>query len=235
MYTTTLELSPTEYNDPEGYYIAWERCCRNNFVNNINYQGQINTVGQTFFLQFPPVVKDEMPFVNSTPILFPPLRDYACVGKPFYTEFGGTDLDGDSLVYSLVDPLDSSTDQARPQITSAPYKSIPWVPGIDVDNMVPGRPPLAVDKRGLLTVTPESTGLFVFALKVEEFRQGEKLGEVRRDFQMLVVDGCDFSEPPKVFASKNGKDSMVSAQDTLRFSYDEAKCLNLFVTDPGSR
>ena len=148
LYTTTLELSPTQYNDPQGYYIAWERCCRNNFVNNINYGGQINSVGQTFFLQFPPVEKDAMPFVNSTPVLFPPLRDYACVGKPFYTEFGGTDLDGDSLVYSLVDPLDSSTDQARPQITSAPYKSIPWVPGIDAENMVPGRPPLAGDRRG---------------------------------------------------------------------------------------
>jgi len=232
LYTTTLQLSPEQYNDPEGYYVAWERCCRNNFVSNINYFGQINTVGQTFFLQFPPVVKGNQPFVNSTPVLFPPLRDYACVGKPFYTEFGGTDLDGDSLAYSLVDPLDSSTDEARPQITSAPYTNIPWVTGIDVDNMVPGASPLKVDKNGILTVTPDTRGLFVFALKVEEFRDGEKLGEVRRDFQMLVVDGCDFSEPPTVFASKGGKNERITPQDTLRFSYQEDKCLKLFVTDP---
>jgi hypothetical protein len=231
LYTTVLELSPTRYDDPEGYYVAWERCCRNNFVSNINYFGQINTVGQTFFLQFPPVVRDGQPFVNSTPSLFPPLRDYACVGNPFYTEFGGTDLDGDSLVYSLVDPLDSSTDQPFPAITTAPYVPIPWVFGIDMQNMVPGAPPLRVNNRGLITVTPDTKGLFVFALKVEEFRDGNKLGEVRRDFQMLVIDGCDFSTPPQVFASKSGSKEVLQVDDTLRFSYEEAKCLNLFVTD----
>ena len=232
LYTTTLQLSPNRYDDPEGYYIAWERCCRNNFVNNINYFGQINTVGQTFFLQFPPVIKNGEPFVNSTPILFPPLRDYACVGKQFYTEFGGNDLDGDSLVYSLADPLDSSSDDPFPTITTAPYFPIPWAPGISVDNMVPGTPPLQIDRRGLITVTPDRRGLFVFAVKVEEFRNGEKIGEVRRDFQMLVVDGCDFSEPPRMFATKTNSTKALSVQDTLRFSYDEAKCLNLFVTDP---
>ena len=187
LYTTVIELSPNTYDDPDGYYIAWERCCRNNFVNNINYFGQINTVGQTFLLQFSPVVKNNQPFINSTPILFPPLRDYACVGKPFYTEFGGTDLDGDSLAYSLADPLDSSTDQPFPRITTAPYRPIPWVEGISAENMVPGAPPLQVNSSGLITVTPDTRGLFVFALKVEEFRDGEKIGEVRRDFQMLVM------------------------------------------------
>lgn len=232
LYTSLVELSPTRYDDPEGYYIAWERCCRNNFVSNINYSGQINTVGQTFFLQFPPVIKNNLPFVNSTPALFPPLRDYGCVGKPFYTEFGGTDLDGDSLVYSLADPLDSSTDDAHPAITAAPYSNIPWVDGIDVNNMVPGVPPLQVNSGGLITVTPDTKGLFVFAVKVEEFREGVKIGEVRRDFQMLVIDGCDFSVPPKVFASKDATGDQITEQDTLRFTYDEAKCLHLFVTDP---
>ena len=231
LYTATLELSPSRYDDPDGYYIAWERCCRNNFVNNINYFGQINTVGQTFFLQFPPVVKDGEQFVNSTPVLFPPLRDYGCVGKPFYTEFGGTDVDGDSLVYSLADPLDSSTDEPFPAITAAPYDRIPWAPGIDAENMVPGTPPLQISDNGLITVTPDTRGLFVFAVKVEEFRNGEKIGEVRRDFQMLVVDGCDFSVPPRMFATKTDGDQALTAQDTLRFSYEEAKCLNLFVTD----
>ncbi len=231
LYTTVLELSPDRFDDPQGYYIAWERCCRNNFVNNINYFGQINTVGQTFFLQFPPVVRDGQPFVNSTPVLFPPLSDYGCVGRPFYTEFGGTDLDGDSLAYSLADPLDSSSDQPFPAITTAPYDPIPWAPGFDVNNMVPGSPPLRVNDRGLITVTPNTRGLFVFALRVEEFRDGVKIGEVRRDFQMLVIDGCDFSTPPKVFASKSGSKEVLQVDDTLRFSYEEAKCLNLFVTD----
>ena len=231
LYTATITLSADRYGDPEGYYVAWERCCRNNFVNNIDYQGGINTVGQTFLLQFPPVVRDGGQLINSTPVLFPPLRDYACVGKPFYTEFGGTDLDGDSLVYTLIDPLDSSTDEAFPQITSAPYSPIPWAFGIAVENMVPGTPSLKVNRTGLITVTPSTSGLFVFALMVEEFRNGEKLGEVRRDFQMLVVDGCDFSTPPNVFATIKDDNVPLSSMDTLRFSYEDSKCLDLFVTD----
>ncbi len=231
LYTTVITLSPDRYSDPEGFYVTWERCCRNNFVNNIDYQGGINTVGQTFFLQFPPVTVDGRQFINSTPVLFPPLRDYGCVGKPFFTEFGGTDLDGDSLTYTLIDPLDSSSDLAFPVITSAPYAPIPWALGIDVENMVPGTPALRVNDKGLITVTPSTRGLFVFALKVEEFREGVKIGEVRRDFQMLVIDGCDFSTPPEVFATPKDSDQRLSITDTVRFRFDEDKCLDLFVTD----
>jgi hypothetical protein len=75
IYTVVINLPPELFGDPEGYYVAWERCCRNNFVSNINYFGQVNTVGQTFYLEFPPVVRDGEQFIDSTPILFPPLRD----------------------------------------------------------------------------------------------------------------------------------------------------------------
>ena len=34
-WTDDIELNPSEYNDPEGYYIVWERCCRNQSVVNI--------------------------------------------------------------------------------------------------------------------------------------------------------------------------------------------------------
>ena len=135
------------------------------------------------------------------------------------------------MAYSLIDPLDSSTDQPFPTITTAPYLPIPWVFGIDVNNMVPGSPPLRVNNQGLITVTPDTRGLFVFALKVEEFRNGEKIGEVRRDFQMLVIDGCDFSTPPKVFATRSGSKEVLEIDDTIRFTYEEAKCLDFFVTD----
>ena len=53
-YSTTITLSPDVYNDPQGYYVIWERCCRNNIINNI-----VNpeATGQTFYLEFPAVVK----------------------------------------------------------------------------------------------------------------------------------------------------------------------------------
>ena len=34
-YVKVIELLPQNYDDPEGYYIVWERCCRNNDIDNI--------------------------------------------------------------------------------------------------------------------------------------------------------------------------------------------------------
>ncbi|MBA4057798.1 MAG: hypothetical protein C0490_23990, partial [Marivirga sp.] len=85
VYTRTITLTAARYNDPEGYYIIWERCCRNYTITNIfsedpGFSGR--AAGQTFYLEFPPVVKDGQPFINSSPRLFPPLSDYACPRKP---------------------------------------------------------------------------------------------------------------------------------------------------------
>ena len=55
---------------------------------------------------FPRSLKTDNHFINSSPRLFPPLNDYACPRKPYYVDFAGVDDDGDSLVYSLVTPLE---------------------------------------------------------------------------------------------------------------------------------
>lgn len=95
IYSMVITLSPNLYNDPQGYYIVWERCCRNYVIRNIYSENPGNGnsaaiyAGQTFYLEFPPVVKDGQPFINSTPQLFPPLSDYACPGKPYYADFAG--------------------------------------------------------------------------------------------------------------------------------------------------
>ena len=98
VYTTEVILNPTLFSDPQGYYMVWERCCRNNIINNIVKPDE---TGQTFYLEFPPIRKNEEEFRNSTPQLFPPLSDYACVNRFYYVDFRGFDPDGDSLVYSL--------------------------------------------------------------------------------------------------------------------------------------
>ena len=82
------------------------------FLATIRKWGQ--SAGQTFYLEFPPVIKDGQPFINSSPSLFPPLNDYACPRKPYYVDFAGVDDDGDSLVYSLVTPLSTHSSDPFP-------------------------------------------------------------------------------------------------------------------------
>ncbi len=236
-YSRNITLSPDQYNDPQGYYIAWERCCRNYSITNIESADPLTngiSAGQTFYLEFPPVVKDGVPFVNSTPRLFPPLRDYGCIGKFYYTDFGGIDDDGDSLVYSMVTPYSTFDTQNAYPVTPnpGPFPDIQWVSGYGLDNIMGGQPHLSISTVGLLTVTPRSAGLFVFAVKCEEFREGEKIGEMRRDFQMLVIDGdCD-NESPVIRAREKGNSGFYVEGNQLNFPYSAIdRCIEILVND----
>ena len=234
LYSATFEMAPEIYNDPEGYYIVWERCCRNGTISNISPPIN-NTIGQTYYLEFPPVIKDGVPFVNSSPVLFPPLSDYACLGSDYYVDFSGTDPDGDSLSYTLVTPLNSSEPIPVPlPKPRGQHQGVPWISGIDSSNMVPGDPPLKIDSEGLLRVTPNRLGLFVFAVLCEEFRDGEKIGEVRRDFQMLVIECPPQGSAPTIAYKKIDEDIYSDAYRVINFDNSlvgDERCLEFIVTD----
>ncbi|MDH5610084.1 MAG: gliding motility-associated C-terminal domain-containing protein, partial [Cyclobacteriaceae bacterium] len=100
-----------------------------------------------------------------------------------------------------------------------------------VDTMIPGTPPLGILSNGLLTVTPASPGLYVFAVLVEEFREGKKIGQVQRDFQMLVIDGCSPPAPPRVAVKIPGNDFFQPETDTLVYAFNDAKCFDFVVTN----
>jgi hypothetical protein len=239
VYSTNLVLSDSRYNDPQGYYIIWERCCRNYAITNIyseNPETGGRAAGQTFYLEFPPVVKNGAPFINSSPRLFPPLNDYACPRKPYYVDFAGIDDDGDSLVYSLVTPLSTHTVASVPPLQPAPYPQIEWRFPYSANNVLNGDPDLKISSDGFLTATPSQQGLFVFAVKCDEYRDGVKIGEVRRDFQMLVVDVCPRAEPPQILGKKLDEggfefdgDMQVTFSNTVA---DDLRCIEVQVSDP---
>jgi len=244
-YSTTITLSPDLYSDPAGYYVVWERCCRNYTIENIisqnpnSIQDFPNAAGQTFYLKFPPVVKNGAPFLNSSPHLFPPLNDYACPARFYYVNFAGVDDDNDSLVYSLVTPFDTQDHIAYPVIGPSPYPDVRWVSPYSLSNIIGGHPDLKISKDGLLTVTPSLQGLFVFAVKVEEYRNQVKIGETRRDFQMLVVDGCLPDQPPQIVGRKLtdpnfmlAKNLSVNFSDTVK---NGTRCIVVQVSDPDSQ
>jgi gliding motility-associated-like protein len=231
LYSANVTLSPHMYDDPGGYYLVWERCCRNNVIDNIFYP---EATAQTFYLEFPPVIVNGKQFINSSPTLFPPLSDYACVNREFYADFTGIDKDGDSLVYSLTEPWSGHTSASFPVLGSpmpGPYAVVNWKPGIDMNNMVPGNPSLQISGKGILSVKANMEGLFVFAVKCEEFRDGVKIGEVRRDFQMLVIECHTPGSPPSAMLQV-GDNPPTSTIDTIRVSPGNPGCFKMWVTDP---
>ncbi|GAA3947798.1 gliding motility-associated C-terminal domain-containing protein [Hymenobacter algoricola] len=233
IYSRLIELPSNVYTNGAGYYAAIERCCRNNGISNIQNPGD---AGQTFYLEFPAVVRGGQPFLNSTPKIFPPLSDYACRGELFYYSFAGQDADQDSLVYELATPLNGHATPGLPKPPTAepaPYAPIQWQPGLNVLNQIPGNPALTIDRiSGRLQVLPQQLGLFVFGIKCSEYRKGMKIGEVRRDFQLQVLS-CPRNTTPSMSMLLTGKTQPYRpGLDTLRLTTGTSRCLTLRFTDP---
>jgi hypothetical protein len=195
-----IQLSPSEYDDPQGYYMSFQTQNRNAGINNIENPLQ---TGFTFYLEFPALQKDGSYFNNSSPRFNAINGEYLCINEAFTFPFGGIDPDGDELRYSMVTPLNKNGTGRNNEASPGPYPDIQWLGGFSANNAIPGSPTLTVDSRsGQLSVTPNRLGLFVFAVKVEEYRNGVKIGEVRRDFQFLVIDCPPVTAPnPLVWAT----------------------------------
>lgn len=234
IYELDIELTPDRYNDLQGYYVVWERCCRNDIITNIINSGD---AGMVFYLEFPPVVRDGSSFINSSPVFGKPKGDYVCANQPFFFEFGATDPDGDDLVYSLVTPLNgySTPTEPAPLPEPAPYPTITWAAGFSATNAIQGSPPLQIDANtGQLSVTASPTSvnsLFVFSVLCEEFRNGNKIGEIRRDYQLLVLD-CPDNELPSIFVKEKDKDDFYAEDQTILIKAEGEKCIEIWMTDP---
>jgi len=231
VYIQTITLSEGVYTSANGYYLVWERCCRNGVISNIVNPG---AAGQTFYLEFPAVTKNGVAFRNSSPELFPPVSDYACINELFYYNFGGQDPDGDSLVYDMVAPLNgySTIRIPAPLASSGPYPLVQWTTGLSTNRQIPGNPTITVTPNGgLLTLQPSSLGLFVFGVRCSEYRNKVKIGEVRRDYQILVLD-CPKNSKPTINLKASTANSFYQEGSVITISGTDNRCFELFMADP---
>lgn len=168
---------------PGGYQLSYQRCCRNNTINNLVDPG--NT-GATYYTQ---VLDTAIVKCNSTPKYnhFPPI--FICQGQPLNFDHSATDPDGDSLVYALCTSY-LGADQFNPYpvpATNPPYGFVTFLPPYNVNDPLGGIP-LSIDSHtGLLTGTPNTLGQFVVGICVSEYRNGVLLTTNKRDFQFNVT------------------------------------------------
>lgn len=182
IYKTLQIIDPGD----NGVVLAFQRCCRNNTINNIVAP---ESTGATFWVKIPPKSTPNTSAVFKT---LPP--NYVCVNAPLTFDHSATDVDGDSLAYYLCEPFNgASTNSPKPSIPDPPdYQNIMWSIGYNTFNQISGSPKLAINsKTGELTVTPDKLGQFVIGIVVQEFRKGKLVGETYRDYQMNVIN-CQF-------------------------------------------
>jgi len=204
-------------NSDLSYHISYQRCCRNQTINNII--GPDN-VGATYTIEITPTAQDSC---NNSPVFdeFPPT--VICADAPLEFDHSATDPDGDQLVYEFCPPLTGGGPiLSQPAYTSCqgaqptpacppPYGNVSFiVPTYTAKEPMAGDPVIKIDPNtGMITGTPNVLGQFVVGVCVSEYRNGVLLSRVFRDFQFNVAS-CD----PTVIADVK-EDAVVGDQEFL--------------------
>ncbi len=121
---------------------------------------------------------------NSAQLLQPPI-DIACVGQPFIHNPNAYDVDGDSLSYELITPLQAEGE-------NVPNYLFP-------DQLIPGATNLIFlnTRTGdFIWRNPPQVGEYNIAMRITEWREGVLINTIIRDMQILVKD-CK-SRPPVI-------------------------------------
>lgn len=166
----------------DGYILSYTRCCRNATLQNV--EDPLNT-GGTWTIHITPEAQEQ----NNDNACFNQWADvYICANEDLKFDHSATDADGDSLVYKLCTPYLGGSDSIPiPTSAKPPYTEVPWHPDYSETDMLGGPSPLQINSQtGELTGKPNLVGQFLVGICVEEWRDGVKIGEVRRDFQYNV-------------------------------------------------
>lgn len=220
-YTRQIELPPIT----GGYYLVWERCCRNSTVTNLL---QPDRTPMLFYHEMAdPLLQNSSPVFNSPPL------PYTCVGQFFRFNFNATDNEGDSLVYELSTPMAGGyTNNFDPNpfsalnspggnnmpVPSAPYANSFWATGFSLNNICGSITPITIDRNtGLAEGVPDFAGFFAMAVTVYEYRNGVLLGQIRREIEFTVIN-CIGNDAPNLSANILDQNFEIYESDTLCFT-----------------
>ena len=217
------------------YVILYQRCCRNETINNINAPGD---VGATYFVEITPYGQQTG---DNSPVFkqFPPI--VICANEKLNFDHSATDAEGDQLVYSFCQPLGGGGKGGNIGCGGTTPNPPCWPAPNDVSFKSPtytfaaplaGDPVVSIDSRtGRITGIPQTQGQFVVGVCVQEYRNGRLLGTLHRDFQFNVAK-CDPTVQGKVTAdSVFGKTYLIKSCGNPNVTINNLSLDRTFITD----
>ncbi|MFT5724842.1 MAG: gliding motility-associated-like protein [Bacteroidia bacterium] len=238
VYRKRLSITPGK----DGVILAFQRCCRNNSINNINSP---ESTGATYWVKIPGT---KLVTTNSSAIFKELPPNYLCTDAPLKFDHSASDADGDSLVYELYQPYQgASRDLPRPNgsapngtaggyFKAPPFQNVIWGIAYSTTNQVTGDPKMEINRlTGELTLTPSTVGQYVIGIKVLEYRDGELIGETLRDYQFNVRI-CQTTLVSNFQISAGSSALVYSCTDTVDFVNKSQKAKQYFWTfgDPST-
>jgi gliding motility-associated-like protein len=193
----------------ENYLITLQRCCRREGLSNVVNSG--NTGSVTSILLSPEV----QILQNSSPVYDNDPEIVICNQFEQIIDVSASDPDGDDLSYSFFRPEVAGGPIGDPFTNPCParnpdcltgcdglipnpancgpelFNTVQYFPGFNEDNAITASVPFTIDPNtGIISGTASATGVYLLGVVVEEFRDGVKIGETRRDFDVTVTV-CD--------------------------------------------
>lgn len=174
-----------------GYILAVQRCCRIANITNVPVSA---SSGITYSVNVVPAKVGNAFLANSSPVFTQEDTALVCAGNRFEFPFTAFDPDGDDLVFNFSAGQNTPSADAKPNpplpppfpplVYSAPFAaSSPMGDDVKIDT-----------KSGLISgVAPDAAGEYVVAVTVEEWRNGVKIGEARKELH-IQVGSCDIPQ-----------------------------------------
>ncbi|MCG3165186.1 MAG: hypothetical protein POELPBGB_00948 [Bacteroidia bacterium] len=197
LYQAVVTLNPNVT-----YTIASNLNARNNAITTLTNAGnQSMYVATTFFTG--------ATGGNSSPqFLNLPIGNF-CAGQSASLSPGGFDSNGDAIVYSLIN--------AR----QAANSSVVYAAGFNGTNPLSSSTGVAINPNtGQISFTPSVVNqVSVICVRIDEYRNGVKIGEIIRDMQIRMIN-CSGNTPPSIPALSN-----------VVVPVGQQYCVNIPVTD----
>lgn len=149
---------------------SYNLCCRNAAITNIDFpaSSQIYVYATLNNLITP---CNNSPTFSNLPVPF------VCLAQQYCYNHGAFDIDGDSLVYSMITPFDS------------PGFIVSYNGSFSATQPLSSSPAVTFNAgTGDICMTPTNLEVTVMAVLVQEYRNGVLIGSVERDIQVTVID-----------------------------------------------
>lgn len=200
IYHEDFFLDPEVYNDPQGYFMKYDECCRDLEIDNI---ANPFTLGLVHYAEFPNLATQ--PDFSVKPF---PLIDFQvyCVDESFESNFGNEPEPGMTHKYYLDTPLlgyTTGNSPTRPLSDDLNYPPITWRAGFSETKVFDGSPTLSINETtGKISGHPVTTGKYTFGMRCEVYKGTDLLGMFRREYAINVVD-CKNEPPTPPFINSN--------------------------------
>lgn len=187
---TFLWVAPAECAN---WRISYDLNARNAAINTLQNPGGVDLYIEAFInnTTHPTLGK----ICNNSPTFTSKPVPYFCYQDNIFYNQGAIDIDGDSLVYTMIQPLQN------------PGTVINYAAGFSVAQPISTIGPFNFNPlTGQMSFVPQQQQVGVVTVRIDEYRNGILIGSTMRDIQVVIL-GAALCTPPYNVVSEAGIDS----------------------------